>query len=144
MQGDWTTIEDLRYTYAVLKTWDERRLIVPMRYFVTEIIENWSHTEVHQTCAVYLFVDYGINVDVVRQKYTEVVKANALWDQKTEPQLLVVSVDENTIKLRGALASDSPLNAWTLECEVREQMLAYLHQEQKAYLPTERLTFKQS
>lgn len=144
MQGDWTTIEDLRYTYAVLKTWDERRLIVPMRYFVTEIIENWSHTEVHQTCAVYLFVDYGINVDVVRQRYIEVVKANALWDQKTEPQLLVVSVDENTIKLRGALASDSPLNAWTLECEVREQMLAYLHQEQKAYLPTERLTFKQS
>ena len=142
MQGDWTTIEDLRYTYAVLKTWDERRLIVPMRYFVTEIIENWSHTEVHQTCVVYLFVDYGINVDAVREKYIEVVKANELWDQETEPQLLVVSVDENTIKLRGALASNGPLNAWTLECEVRERMLAYLNEEQRDFLPTERLTFK--
>ena len=37
MEGDWTTIEDLRYTYAVLKTWDERRLIVPMRRLITEV-----------------------------------------------------------------------------------------------------------
>ena len=144
MEGDWTTIEDLRYTYAVLKTWDERRLIVPMRHFVTEIVENWSHTEFHQTCAVYLFVDYGIDVDTVRQKFIKVVKEHELWDGETDPALLVVSVDEDTIKLRGALASNSPLNAWSLECAVRETMLAYLFTEQKPYLPAERLKFKDS
>ena len=144
MEGDWTTIEDLRYTYAVLKTWDERRLIVPMRHFVIEIVENWSHTESHQTCVVYLFVDYGIDIDTVRQKFIEVVKAHELWDGKTDPALVVVSVNEETIKLRGALASDSPLNAWTLECDVREHMLEYLHNEQKDYLPTERITIKEA
>lgn len=144
MEGDWTTIEDLRYTYAVLKTWDERRLIVPMRHFVIEIVENWSHTESHQTCVVYLFVDYGIDIDSVRQKFIAVVKQHELWDGKTDPALVVVSVSEETIKLRGALASDSPLNAWTLECEVREQMLAYLYSEQKSYLPTDRITFKEA
>ena len=144
MEGDWTTIEDLRYTYAVLKTWDERRLIVPMRHFVIEIVENWSHTESHQTCVVYLFVDYGIDIDTVRQKFIEVVKAHELWDGKTDPALIVVSVNEETIKLRGALASDSPLNAWTLECDVRERMLEYLHNEQKGYLPTERITLKEA
>ena len=144
MEGDWTTIEDLRYTYAVLKTWDERRLIVPMRHFVIEIVENWSHTESHQTCVVYLFVDYGIDIDSVRQKFIAVVKQHELWDGKKDPALVVVSVSEETIKLRGALASDSPLNAWTLECEVREQMLAYLYSEQKSYLPTDRITFKEA
>lgn len=142
MEGDWTTIEDLRYTYAVLKTWDERRLIVPMRHFVIEIIENWSHTEFHQTCVVYLYVDYGVDVDAIRQKFIETVKAHDLWDGETEPALLVVSVDEDTIKLRGALASDSPMNAWTMECDVRETMLAYMNQEQQPYLPTERITLK--
>ncbi len=144
MDDEWTTIEDLRYTYAVLKTWDERRLIVPMRHFVTETVENWSHTEVHQTCAVYLYVDYGADIDAIRQKYIALVKRDELWDGDTEPELITVSITETAIKLRGTVASDSPLNAWTLECKVREKMLSYLHQEQRAYLPTERLTFKDS
>ncbi len=143
MEGEWTTIEDLRYTYAVLKTWDERRLIVPMRYFITEVIENWSHTEVHQTCVVYLYVDYGADIDAIRQKYIELVKAHELWDGETEPELFTVSVDENTIKLRGSLSSEGPLSAWTLECAIREQMLSYIYQEQKSYLPTERFTLKE-
>ena len=136
---EWTTIEDLRYTYAVLKTWDERRLIVPMRYFVMEIIENWSHTEVHQTCVVYLYVDYGADIAAIRQKYIELVKENELWDGETEPELYTISISETTIKLRGTVASDGALNAWTLECAVREQMLSYLYQNQRAYLPTERI-----
>lgn len=143
IEDNWSTIEDLRYTYAVLKTWDERRLIVPMRHFITEIIENWSHTDVHQTCVVYLFVDYGADIEAIRQKYVETVKAHELWDGETEPELFTVSVDKDTIKLRGSLASDGPINAWTLECGVREQMLAYLNDEQKAYLPTDRITFKE-
>lgn len=139
MEGDWSTIEDLRYTYAVLKTWDERRLIVPMRQLITEIVENWSHTEVHQTCVVYLYVDYGADVQAIREKFAEVVKANELWDGETEPQILTISLSENNIKLRGSLASDSPLNAFYLECQVREEMLEYLYQQQEHYLPAERL-----
>ena len=144
IEDDWTTIEDLRYTYAVLKTWDERRLIVPMRHFVTEIVENWSHTEFHQTRPVYLYVDYGIDVYAIRQKFIATVKENELWDGDTDPELIVTAVNEDTITLCGALASDSPLNAWTLECQVREIMLAYLHEEQQPYLPAERISIKSS
>jgi small-conductance mechanosensitive channel len=142
MEGDWTTIEDLRYTYAVLKTWDERRLIVPMRRLITEIVENWSHTEVHQTCVVYLYVDYGADIEAIRDKFTEVVKENDLWDGKTDPEMVTVSLSENTIKLRGSVASDGPMSAFYLECQVREKMLNYLYHEQKAYLPAERFILK--
>lgn len=142
MEGDWTTIEDLGYTYAVLQTWDERRLIIPMRHFVTEIVENWSHTDSHQTSVIYLYVDYGANIEEIRQHYIKLVKANDLWDGKTEPEMYTVSVSENTIKLRGSQASDSPINAWRLECQVREQMLSYLYEQQHAYLPADRLILK--
>lgn len=143
MEGDWTTIEDLRYTYAVLKTWDERRLIVPMRRLITEVVENWSHTEVHQTCVVYLYVDYGADIEAIREKFISLVKDNDLWDGETEPEMVTVSLSENTIKLRGSLASDGPMNAFYLECQVREQMLHYLYREQKSYLPAERFIMKQ-
>ena len=143
-EGTWCTVEDLRYTYAILNTWDERRLFVPMRYFVTEVVENWSHPDSHQTRPVYLYVDYGANIEDIRQKFIEVTKANEGWDGETEPELLALSVNKDTIELRGTVASDSPIKAWTLECEVREQMLAYLYNEQKPYLPAERLTFKET
>lgn len=142
IEEEWTTIEDLRYTYAVLKTWDERRLIVPMRHFITEIIENWSHTESHQTCVVYLYVDFGADIAAIRKQYIDFVTSNPLWDGETEPELVAVSVSETATELRGTVASDSPLNAWTLECDVREQMLRYIYQQQKQSLPTERLTVK--
>ncbi|MEN6670094.1 mechanosensitive ion channel family protein [Psychrobacter sp. B38] len=142
MEGEWSTIEDLRYTYAVLKTWDERRLIVPMRLLITEIVENWSHTDVHQTCVVVLYIDYGADIAAIRDKFIEVVKDNSLWDGKTEPAMIALSLTENTIKLRGSLASDGPLNAFYLECQVREEMLSYLNNEQKEYLPAERLILK--
>ncbi|MGP9556819.1 mechanosensitive ion channel family protein [Psychrobacter sp. AOP7-A1-24] len=140
MDGNFSTVEDLRYTYAVLKTWDERRLIVPMRELITEKVENWSHTEVHQTCPVFLYIDYGADIDAIREKFTSMVKENELWDNKTEPEMYVVDVTENTIQLRGAVSSIGPIEAWTLACEIREQMLGYLYTQQNKYLPTERFT----
>lgn len=144
MDGNFSTVEDLRYTYAVLKTWDERRLIVPMRELITEMVENWSHTEVHQTCPVFLYIDYGADIDAIRQHFISVTKENKLWDNKTEPEVFVVEVTEKTIQLRGAVSGVGPIEAWTLACEVREQMLGYLHEQQHQYLPTERFTLGES
>ncbi len=143
IDGTWCTVNDLRYTYAVIKTWDERHLFIPMRYFVTEIVENWSHPFVQQMRPMYLYLDYGVNIDEVRQKFIELVKEHELWDGETEPVVLTVSVNEDTIKLRCAVPSDGPDNAWAMECDLREQMLDYLYKEQKAHLPAERITFKE-
>ena len=142
MDGNFSTVEDLRYTYAVLKTWDERRLIVPMRQLITERVENWSHTEVHQTCPVFLYIDYGADIDAIRQQFISVVKDNKLWDNKTEPEIFVVEVTENNIQLRGSVSAIGPMEAWTLACEVREKMLGYLHEQQNKYLPSERVILK--
>ncbi|WP_367109211.1 mechanosensitive ion channel family protein [uncultured Psychrobacter sp.] len=143
IDGTWCTVHDLRYTYAILKTWDERHLFIPMRYFVTEIVENWSHPELQQMRPMYLYLDYGIDIEEVRQKFFELVKAHELWDGETDPVVLAVSMDEDTIKLRCAMSSDGPDNAWAMECDIREQMLAYLYDEQKPYLPADRITFKE-
>ena len=144
MEGNFSTVEDLRYTYAVLKTWDERRLIVPMRQLITDRVENWSHTEVHQTCPVFLYIDYGADIDAIRQQFISMVKDNKLWDNKTEPEIFVVEVTQKTIQLRGAVSAEGPIEAWTLACETREQMLGYLYEQQNKYLPTERITLTES
>lgn len=140
IDGVWSSVEDLRYTYAVIKTWDDRRLIVPMKHLVTEIIENRSHTDPSQAGAVYLYVDYGADIDAIRQKFIELVKAHDKSHKDHEPEMLVTEVSEHTITLRGKVVGDSPDEAWALECDVREKMLHYLATEHAKYLPIERMT----
>ncbi len=140
MDGIWSEVEDLRYTYAVFKTWDQRRLIVPMKDLVTEKIENWSHTNVSQSSAVYLYIDYGADIEDIRNKFKKYVSEHELYDGDEEPQVLVSEVTEDTIKIRCKVSSDSPQNAWQLECDIREKMLEYIQKEHGDYLPTERIT----
>lgn len=142
VEGQWSTVEDLRYTYAVVKVWDERRLIVPMKYLVTEVIENLSHTEPLQARALYFYVDYGIDVDDVRQTFIDAVKAHSLWDKDSEPQLLVTEMREHGITLRGKLAASNPHDAWVLECEIREVMLKYLTTKHADCFPLQRVNIE--
>ncbi|WP_438012576.1 mechanosensitive ion channel family protein [Psychrobacter raelei] len=136
----WCEVEDLRYTYAVLKTWDDRRLIVPMKYFVTEVLENWSHTNTQQSSAIYLYVDYGADIDAISDKFFELVRAHELYNVEVEPDFRVIDATKDGITLRGKVSSDGPLNAWNLECDIRQQMLAYLNQQHRMHLPTDRIT----
>ena len=125
MDGIWSEVEDLRYTYAVFKTWNQRRLIVPMKDLVTEKIENWSHTNVSQSSAVYLYIDYGADIEDIRNKFKKYVSEHELYDGDEEPQVLVSEVTEDTIKMRCKVSSDSPQNAWHLS-DIREKMLEYI------------------
>ncbi|PNK59518.1 mechanosensitive ion channel family protein [Psychrobacter sp. FDAARGOS_221] len=136
----WCEVEDLRYTYAVLKTWDDRRLIIPMKNLVTEIVENWSHTSSTQSSCIYLYVDYGADIDSIEKKFVELAQAHELCSEEIEPQMQVTGVTETTIILRGKLTADSPINAFNLECDIRKQMLDYLGEQHTDHLPTDRIT----
>ncbi|MDN2578723.1 mechanosensitive ion channel domain-containing protein [Aquibium sp. ELW1220] len=41
-EGQWSYVEKINFTFVQLKTWDNRRLIVPVTYFVSEPFENWT------------------------------------------------------------------------------------------------------
>src|SRR3546814_20699914 len=36
IEGEWGRIEDIRLTYVVLRVWDDRRLVVPVSYFLAK------------------------------------------------------------------------------------------------------------
>ena len=112
-----------------------------MKYFVTEVLENWSHTSGHQSTAVYLYVDYGADIKAIQKKFFELALAHELWDEEMEPEMKVTAVDKDSITLRGKVSADGPLNAWYLECDIRQQMLDYLNEEHRDYLPTDRITY---
>lgn len=138
VEGEWCSVEDLRYTYAVLLTWDNRRLIVPMRYFVTEVVENWTHTDVYQSMSVYFYVDYKADIDKIFEKFKQCCLDNNKYDSEVEPQMVIYEMSDKFITLRGVIHSDTPSNAWDICCQVRKQMLAFL-KTHDGYLPKDRV-----
>jgi small-conductance mechanosensitive channel len=138
VNGDWGTIEEITLTYVVLSIWDQRRLVLPVSYFVTTPFENWTRTNSQILGTVMLFCDYTVPVEEVRRELTEFVQASPLWDHRAA-SLQVVDATEHTVQLRALVSASSSSNAWDLRCAVREHLVAYLRDRYPSALPRTRL-----
>ena len=140
IENNWGYIEDLGYTFAQVRTWDDRRLLIPLRYLVTEPYENWTLDDAHIIKPIYLYADYRVDVEKVREKFAELLKASDEWDERQEPTVQVTSVSDDAVEIRALCSAKDPSAAWSLHCALREQLVAYLQDlEQGRYLPQRRL-----
>ncbi len=143
-EGNWGYVEDITYTYVLIKTWDERRLVVPLRYFITHPFENWTLRDTHLIKPIYLHADYTIDVEQVREKFGEMLRASDLWDEKNEPSVLVTSAGDETVEIRALCSAANPSDAWDLHCELREKLVAYVRDlDGGAHLPRRRVALRE-
>ncbi len=139
-EGNWGNLEDVRFTYLVIRTWDLRRVIVPLKYFIDHPFENWSITDSKLLKPFYLYADYRIDVDAVRAKFDELVRGHELYNGDSPPDLIVYAAEDDAIKLRGTVSAENSGNAWTLHCDVREAMVRYIAElEDGLVLPRRRV-----
>ena len=143
INDDWGNVEEIGFTYLVIRTWDLRRLIVPLKWVISNIFENWSMTSSHQIRPITIHADYNLNVPKVREKFETLVKESEDWDEDNPPILEVVDVTEKSIKLRALCSAKDATTAWKLHCKLREELVAYISKLQDgAYLSKERLDIK--
>lgn len=139
-EGDWGYVEEVRYTYLVIRTWDQRRIVVPLRYFVTHPIENWSLTDGHTVKPIRLRLDHRVDVAALRETFRELLEADDAWDRRQDPSVLVTDADDDSIVVRALCSAEDPVAAFFLSCRLREQLLAHLRElEGGRYLPRRRV-----
>ncbi|HVQ91041.1 MAG TPA: mechanosensitive ion channel domain-containing protein, partial [Mycobacteriales bacterium] len=127
-------IEEITLTYVVVRTWDSRRLVLPVSWFTTNVFQNWTRHEARVVGSVLLHVDYTVPVDEIRAELGRLVEASPLWDGR-DWALQVVDSTPTTMVLRAILSSvDAPSN-WDLRCEIREKLLAHLRDQYPGSLP---------
>ncbi|EAQ48617.1 mechanosensitive ion channel family protein [Leeuwenhoekiella blandensis] len=123
---DWGYVEDIRFTYMVVRTWDLRRLVVPLKTIISNTFENWSMTSAHQVRPIILYADYKIDVDLVRNKFVELLEAEEDWDEENPPTVQVVDVTEKALELRALCSSKDASTTWDLHCRLREKLITYI------------------
>lgn len=137
LEGEYGTIEEIASTYVVIKLWDWRRMIVPLSYFIEKPFQNWTRETSALIGSVFLYVDYTVPVEKVREKLMEIARASPLWDGRVVV-LQVSDAKDRTIELRALLSARSAPSAWDLRCEVREKLISYLQEEYPDALPRTR------
>jgi len=134
VEGEWGWIEEITATYVVVRIWDLRRLVLPIIYFTEKPFQNWTRTSADLLGTVFLYVDYTVPVEAIRQELQRILQASSYWDGKAWG-LQVTDISERTVTLRALMsAADSP-TAWNLRCEVREKLVTYLQEHYPAALP---------
>lgn len=134
IEGEFGTVEDITLTYVVIKTWDWRRLVLPLNYFNDKPFVNWTFTSTKLIGTVFLYVDYSLPVSELRTKLLTLLKENPLWD-KNIAELLVTNTTNDTMELRATFSAKNASNVWNLRCSIREQLISYINDTYPESLP---------
>lgn len=138
VDGYWGRVEEIALTYVVVCVWDLRRLVLPISYLITHPFENWTRSSSDILKWVYLEVDYSAPVEAIRERYEEILKESPDWDGKTGT-LQVTDLGPETMQLRALMSAADSSHAWSLQCEVREKLVAFLREGYPWALPRLRM-----
>jgi small-conductance mechanosensitive channel len=137
VEGENGTVEEISLTYVTVRTWDLRRLIVPVTQFLEKPFQNWSKGGLEMMGTVILNVDWATDIEAVRKELARVLATEGkdLWDGKLA-KLQVVDSTEQTMQLRILLGGHVD-TLFDLRCLVRERLIAFVHRT-PAWLPRQR------
>ena len=142
IENEWGRIEEITLTYVVVKIWDQRRLVVPSTYFFEKPFQNWTRNTSEILGTVFLYTDYHVPFDALREELTRLLNSTPLWDKRVNV-LQVTDAKEYGVEIRALMsAKDSPI-AWDLRVFIREKMIEFIQKNYPESLPRTRVVFEQ-
>ena len=104
VEGEWGRIEEIRLTYVVVTIWDQRRMVLPTTYFIEKPFQNWTRNTSEILGTVFLYTDYNVPVNELRQELTRLLESTDLWDGKVNV-LQVTDSTEKSMELRALMSA---------------------------------------
>jgi len=127
VEGEWGRIEEITLTYVVVKIWDERRLVLPVTWFLEKPFQNWTRTNSDITGSIFLYLDYNFPVASIRAALPEMLKGNSNWDGRTW-NVQVTDSTEHYKVIRILLSSADSSKNWDLKAELREKLIDFINE----------------
>jgi small-conductance mechanosensitive channel len=134
VEGEWGTIEEITLTYVVIRVWDQRRLVVPISYFLEKPFQNWTRNSSDLIGTVFFYSDFLIPIEEVRAEVQRVVQASKLWDKR----VFVVQVTDfrsDCVEIRILASAATSPTLFDLRCEIREKILIFLQENYPSAFP---------
>lgn len=134
VDGEWGTVEEITLTFLTVRTWDERRITMPVSYFTSKPFENWSRGTPQMTGTVFWHLDHSAPLDAMREKLQDILRNCPAWDGRAY-NLTVTDTTPSTMEVRALATAKDASDIWTVRVTVREQMIRWLAAEHPYALP---------
>jgi len=134
VEGEFGQIEEITLTYVTVRTWDLRRLVLPITYFIEKPFQNWSRVSTELLGTVILYLDYQVPLGELRKELKRLVENNPKWDRRV-CGLQVTNTTQSTIEVRALVSGTDPGKTFDLRCEVREGLIEFLRRDYPESLP---------
>lgn len=139
VQGEWGRIEEITTSYVVVRIWDLRRLIVPLSYFIENPFQNWTREHTDLLGTAFLYIDYSVPVQALREHFAKVLEASPLWDRKV-CSTQVTNLSEHTMEIRCLMSARNSSDQFDLRCIVREEMVKFIQDNYPDAFPRTRFS----
>jgi len=139
VEGEWGRVEEITLTYVVLNIWDQRRLILPINYFIEKPFQNWTRNTADILGTVFLYLDYTTPLEPMRNEFKRLLESNPLWDKRVAV-MQITNASEKTIEVRALMSASSSGNAFDLRCDVREGLIKFVQTNFPNSLPLVRIS----
>jgi small-conductance mechanosensitive channel len=138
VEKEFGSVEEITLTYVIVRLWNLRRLVLPISYFVEHPFENWTRRSSAILGAVSIYADYAVPVEEVRRELGRIVERSPRWDRRMLT-LEVTGATDRAVELRAVVSAEDSAASWSLRCEVREKLLAFLQEKYPESLPRVRV-----
>jgi len=143
VENEWGRIEEITFTYVVVRIWDLRRLVLPITYFIEKPFQNWTRVTADILGTVFLYVDYTVPVQPIREELRRILKGSSYWNGNAWG-LQVTDSTDRAVELRALMSASDASSAWNLRCEVREKLIEYIQKNYPDGLPKVRAEVQES
>ncbi|MGL6215419.1 mechanosensitive ion channel family protein [Billgrantia desiderata] len=142
-EGQWCYVEGIFYTFIRLRSWDERRLIVPVTYFVSQPFENLSIKNAKMYRKLELILHLSADVQLIREKFLEFAEEE---DNVVEHHKLCCYVTGQTEKSQTVacyLMATDPFAGWVAEMQIRERLMNFIRTYHPEWWPRDIVVLSQ-
>ncbi|MGH8160809.1 MAG: mechanosensitive ion channel family protein [Gammaproteobacteria bacterium] len=138
VENEWGWIEEINATYVVIRIWNLQRLVLPISYFVEKPFYNWTRTTANLLGTAYIYADYTVPIQAVRDELHRILDADELWDRFAW-SLDVTNLTEQVVEMRAMVSATNAGNTVNLRRHVREGLVTFLQKNYPECLPRTRV-----
>jgi small-conductance mechanosensitive channel len=142
VEGEFGRVEEITLTYVVLHLWDQRRLILPINYFIEKPFQNWTRTTAEMMGTVILYLDYSVPLEALRGEFKRLLEASPLWDKRVSA-VQVTGATERDIEVRMLVSAANSGDVFDLRCYIRENIIQFIREHYPESLPKTRMELRE-
>jgi len=142
VEGEFGRVEEITLTYIVLNLWDQRRLILPINYFIEKPFQNLTRSSAEMLGTVMVYFDYSVSIEPLRVEFNRLLEVSPLWDNRAS-LVQVTNISDRTVEVRLLMSASNSGDLFDLRCFIRENIVLYIQKNYPESLPRTRMELRE-